>query len=255
MRLYLLATILGATAALTACLPKGDTGRPIPTLLLPSQSTAPASARRLVVMLPGRADDLQALRSSGMAEAIQRAWPDADVLFAELTIAYYMQGRAPQRLQAEVIAPARAQGYREIWLGGASMGGMGTLMYERSYPGEMDGLILLAPYLGERAVLNEIREAGGVAQWNPGPQDTGPDGWQRELWRHAQTWTRAPDRTQRVWLAYGERDRLRDAMPLLSPLLPPDHVLVREGGHTWTVWSPAAEEILRRIDAKAAAGR
>lgn len=256
MRTRLLATIVGSIAALTACLPKGDTDRPIPTLLTPSQDAAPASARRLVVMLPGRADDLQALRRSGMSEAIQSVWPDADVLFAELTIGYYMQGRAPQRLHAEVIAPARARGYREIWLGGASMGGMGTLMYERSYPGEMNGLILLAPYLGERALLDEIRDAGGVAQWHPGPpQETGPDTWQGELWRHLHTWVRNPRQAQRVWLAYGERDRLRDAMPLLSPLLPSDQVLVREGGHTWTVWSPATAEILQRIEAKNAAAR
>mgnify|MGYP006163276451 CR=1 FL=1 len=50
-------------------------------------------------------DDVQALRESGIAPAIQSAWPDADVVLTGLGFAYYMQGRAPQRLHDEVIVP------------------------------------------------------------------------------------------------------------------------------------------------------
>lgn len=251
MRLPLAAALFALIFVLTGCFPARNTDKPIATLLVPAQQ----AAQRLVVILPGRADDLDALRRSGMSEAIQSAWPDADVLFAELTLGYYMQGRAPERLHEDVITPARARGYREVWLGGASMGGMGTLMYERLHPGEVDGIVLLAPYLGDRELLNEIRDAGGVAQWNAGPpQEVNSKTWQRELWRHLQTWSRDPKHAQRVWLAYGDRDRLREAMPLLVPLLPKNQVLVRPGGHTWTVWSPATGELLKQAGAKAAAG-
>jgi pimeloyl-ACP methyl ester carboxylesterase len=250
MRLAFPVALLVMTIGLSGCIPIRDADKPIATLLVPAQQ----SARKLVVILPGRADDLDALRRSGMSEAIQNVWPDADVLFAELTLSYYMQGRAPERLHEEVIAPARARGYREIWLGGASMGGMGVLMYERMHPGEANGLVLLAPYLGEDDLLNEIRDAGGIVQWDAGPpQEVDSKTWQRELWRHLQTWSRDPKPAQRVWLAYGDRDRLRDAMPLLAPLLPADQVLVRDGGHTWTVWSPAIGEVLRRVEANSTA--
>lgn len=47
-----------------------------------------------------------------------------------------------------------------------------------------------------------------------------------------------------MWLAYGDRDHLRRAMPVLEPLLRPEQILVRPGGHTWTVWSPAMREVL-----------
>jgi hypothetical protein len=248
MRLAFSVALLALMIGLNGCIPIRDANRPIATLLVPAQQPA----HKLVVILPGRADDLDALRHSGMSEAIQAAWPDADVLFAELTLSYYMQGRAPERLHDEVIAPARTRGYREVWLGGASMGGMGVLMYERLHPGEADGLVLLAPYLGEDDLLNEIRDAGGVSQWNAGPaEEVNSKTWQRELWRHLQTWSRDPKPAQRVWLAYGDRDRLRDAAALLAPLLPADQVMVRPGGHTWKVWSPAIGEILRRADAKA----
>ena len=207
---------------------------------------APQAAQRLVVVLPGRADKLVALRDSGIVQAIQGAWPDADVLLAELTLDYYKEGRAPQRLHDEVIAPARRRGYKQVWLGGASMGGMGTLLYDRAYPGQLDGMVLLAPYLGDRVLLEEIEAAGGIGRWQAGPQrEIDADNWQRELWRHLQTWSRDPRKTRNVWLAYGDRDGLRAAMPLLVPLLRKEQVLVRPGGHAWSVWSPAMREILQ----------
>ena len=54
-------------------------------------------------------------------------------------------------------------------------------------------------------------------------------------------------RNQDVWLAYGDDDRLRAAMPPLQRLLPANHVFVREGGHAWVVWTPAAKEIFTVI--------
>jgi hypothetical protein len=244
---FALLALIAMLLTLAGCLPPSDPAKTIPTLLVP----APQPAKRLVIVLPGRADGLPALRDSGMAAAIQGVWPDADVLFAELTLGYYMQGRAPERLHAEVVVPARQRGYREVWLAGASMGGMGVLLYDRLRPGEMDGLVLLAPYLGDRKLLREIGDAGGIATWDAGPpQEVNDDTWQREIWRHIQTVSRDPAQSKRFWLAYGDKDRLRNAVPLLAPALPADQVLVRDGGHTWTVWSPAIGDVLKQADAK-----
>jgi hypothetical protein len=232
---------------LAGCGPLGDPAQAIPTTTIAARQ----EAQRLVVVLPGRADDLAALRASGIVESIQSAWPDADVVLAELAMRYYMAGQAPQRLHREVIAPARERGYREIWLAGASLGGMGTLLYDHAYPGELDGLVLLAPYLGNRPILQEIMAAGGVARWKPGPrEDIDADNWQRELWRHVHGWSQDPRKTRNVWLAYGDRDRLRRAMPVLTPALRDDQILVRPGGHDWTVWSSAIGEILRDVEQK-----
>lgn len=244
------ALLLALVASLlAACFPRGDSSLPIPHALVP----APQAATRLVVVLPGRADDLAAMQRSGMAEAVQSAWPDADVILTGLSLDYYMQGQAAQRLHNEIVAPARSRGYRQVWLAGASMGGMGTLMYDRQYPGEMDGLILLAPYLGERALLAEIAESGGIASWDAGPAPAAldRDNFNHELWRHVQRWSNDPAQAARVWLAYGDRDRLRRAMPLLEPALDPGQVLVRKGGHDWPVWAAATAEILRRADHQA----
>ncbi len=251
LRLPALMPVMALCLLLTACFPKGNAALPIPYVLVPAKT----EATRLVVVLPGRGDDLAAMRKTGMAESIQSAWPDADVILTGLSYDYYMQGRAPQRLHDEIIAPTRQRGYRQTWLVGASMGGMGTLMYDRAYPGEMDGLVLLAPYLGEKKLLREIAEAGGVARWQPGPVPAADsfDNFQRELWRHVQTWTRQPAAAEKVWLAYGDSDRLRKAVPVIAPALTPQRILERSGGHDWTVWSPATREILTRADANAGA--
>ena len=227
---------------LAACFPKGNSRVPIPHLLV----AAPTTASRLVIVLPGRGDDLAAMQRTGMAEAIQSAWPDADVVLTGLSLDYYLQGRAPQRLHDEIVVPSRSRQYRQTWLVGASMGGMGTLLYDRAYPGQMHGLVLLAPYVGDRKLLKEIGEAGGVPQWQPGavPAALDANNYQREIWRHLKGWSGDPTRTRHVWLAYGDRDRLKSTMPLLQPLLPTDHVLVREGGHDWKTWSAVTHEIL-----------
>lgn len=118
-----------------------------------------------------------------------------------------------------------------LYLVGASMGGLGVLLYDQAYPGVADGLVLLAPFVGSRRLLAEIERAGGIGQWQPGPVPESVDrgNFQRELWRHLKSW---PDsgRGDSVWLAWGDRDRLRRAVPVLAPLLRGEQMLERPGG-------------------------
>ena len=233
---------------LTACLPGGPAQTKIPFEQV--QAVRPADKQVLVVVLPGRGDDVANIKASGIAEAIQSAMPDADVVLTGISLAYYMEGRMPQRLHEEIILPARERGYKEIWLVGASMGGMGALMYDRQYPGDVTGLVLLAPFLGGREVLKQIDVAGGLDKWEAGPVPAAVDknNFDRELWRYLKTWhDQSSTRNNNVWLAYGKSDRLSAAMPPLQKLVKSDHVFVREGGHAWVVWTPAAKEVFAAI--------
>ena len=227
---------------LSACYPIGNATQPIPTAFVP----APQTAHRLVVFLPGRGDDLAGLKTRGIAQIIQREGPDADVELAAVTMAYYLDGHATLRLHNEVMLPALKHGYTQIWLAGTSLGGMGALTYDRDYPGEVYGMILLAPYLGDSTVPKEITAAGGLAHWNPGPAETlGPKTWQRELWRYLKTWSADPAKARHVWLGYGDSDRLRKDIELMSPTLTRSHVLMVSGGHSWKTWKVAAPQLLQ----------
>ena len=232
-------------AVLHGCAATGDVSKPIPTLLVP----APETAQRLVVMLPGRGDDLQGLEKHHAAQIIQRQWPHTDVLLTGLTMPYYTDGVATKRLHDEVMVPAKKRGYRQIWLAGISLGGMGSLLYDRAYPGEVTGMLLFSPYLGDRKIHDEIRKAGGLARWKPGPPEPiGPDTFPRELWRYLKSWSNNSPRTSSVWLAYGDRERFREPIELVTPALPANHVLMLPGHHNWKLWTPA----MRALFGKAA---
>lgn len=238
--------LLLSLGMLLGCYPRGDPGKPIPRVLLPAQH----KPQRLVVVLPGRGDDLERLRKRGIDAIIRAQWPDADVELAGLTLGYYMAGNAERRLHDEIVAPARRRGYDQVWLLGISLGGMGAVLYERAHPGEVDGIVLLSPYLGEASTLQEIEAAGGVDAWQagPAPGKVDADNFEHDIWRQIQDWSRHPNRAGRVWLAYGERDSLRHAGELLAPALPAGHVLVLPGAHDWDFWRPATRAILARVD-------
>lgn len=229
------------SVALTGCF-----GFPPPVDPMPVREVRGSSDshQRLVVVMPGRGDDLATLEKSGIAAAVQQAMPDADVLLVEATISYYMDGKLVERLHDQVMKPARERGYKEIWLTGASMGGLGMLMYEHDHPGELAGLVLMAPYMGPESLQKEIRAAGGLASWDPGPEPPAltRDNMSREQWRVVKSWLSNPQRQRSVWLICGSQDRLRAAADIVATALPADHALRPEGGHRWVVWSPAAGE-------------
>ena len=246
-RQVLVPMLLACLLTLVGCAAGGDISKPVPTTFI----AAPLPANRLVVILPGRGDSLQGLTDTGIAGVIQQSWPEADVLLTGLTMPFYRQGRAVQRLHDEVIEPARRKGYQQVWLAGISLGGMGTLLYDSEYPDQIDGLLLLSPYLGEDAVLQQIRQAGGIAAWQAGPpQAIGPDTFQHELWRSLQAWSQRPQRTGSSWIAYGADEPFRQPIELMTPLLPADHVIMLPGKHDWKLWKPAMRALLERTESK-----
>ena len=228
---------------IAGCSAGGDVREPIPVAFI----AAPKPALRLVVVLPGRGDDLASLQRKDMADTIQTTWPAADVILTGLTMPFYRQGQAAKRLHDEIIAPARGNGHREIWLLGISLGGMGAVLYEREYPGQIDGMLLLSPYLGEKTIQDEVRNAGGLGNWNPGPlQPIGAGTFQRELWRTLKDLSAKPQRARAFWLAYGADEPFRAPIELMSPILPEGQVLMLPGRHDWSLWSPAASVLLER---------
>ena len=57
-------------------------------------------------------------------------------------------------------------GYENIWLLGISMGGLGTLLYASEYPEQVDGVVLLAPFLGDRSAIETIVATGPLEERN-----------------------------------------------------------------------------------------
>jgi pimeloyl-ACP methyl ester carboxylesterase len=208
--------------------------------------------QRLFVFLPGRGDRAGDFERRGIVALAQGYISGLDCVAVDATIGYYLNGSIADRLQREIIEPARRRGYHEIWLVGVSMGGLGAFFHERTYPGEVTGMILLAPYVGDdRKLFAEIDAAGGPVAWafsQPAVIAQGNKAnYQRELWRFLGRLRIDTDPRLQIWVAYGDADRLRPGIDRLIGLIPPGYVSRLKGGHTWEVWTKGFTEILAKI--------
>ena len=211
-------------------------------------SPCPGRASTLVVMLPGAYSLPQEFVDEGFVKALAQRRMAVDVRVLDSHLGYFNDGSILRRLRDDVLAPARAQGYAQVWLVGISLGGFGALGYAAEHGREaghgVDGVLAIAPYLGSRRVLGEIASAGGAQAWARSPAvlaeglasavpPTTPDTAERSLWR----WLGAPPTgSVPVHLGYGREDRLREGQVLLAAALPATRVTDLPGGHDWPPW-------------------
>lgn len=236
-----------AALALPGCVTLGNADQPISTETV--FAPQPGLERTAVIVLPGFGVDIEEMKERDIAGAIHSAWPHADVVLANANFAYYRARNVVERLHEDVVAPVRARGYQRIWIAGASMGGLGALLYEREHPGVLSGIVLFAPFLGEPPLLNEIRAAGGIQKWDPGPLPNEMDlrNYQRHLWKRVRAIAETPELARRVWLACGTDDFLRSGSQLLASALPRHHFIEEPGGHTWKTWTRLTKSVFSRI--------
>jgi pimeloyl-ACP methyl ester carboxylesterase len=211
---------------------------------------ATAPARCLFVLLPGMGDRAETFEQRGFVAALRKSSRSIDIRAADATFGYYMKGTFLDRLEADVIAPAKARGYREIWLAGPSMGGFGALFYARVHTADVTGVLAIAPFLGERKLVEEIAAAGGLRKWNAPArvEKMNPDDYQREMWRWLQAVTAGKEPAPLIFAGYGAADKLRAADSLLSVELPPSRVFLTSGKHEWPAWQRVLEGFLASPD-------
>ncbi len=202
-------------------------------LLRPSGGPCAGRAPTLLVMLPGVRSRPDEFIDEGFVAAVRSRGLAADIVVADAHLGYYEDRSVLRRLRDDVVRPARAAGYRHIWLVGISLGGFGALGYGARMGDEIDGIVALAPYLGRRTLQQEINAAGGPLRWSRTPHERLDDDLEREVWE----WMAAgPPARLPVFLGYGREDRFAEAHRLLAGLLPPDRVDSVPGDHDWPAW-------------------
>jgi pimeloyl-ACP methyl ester carboxylesterase len=215
----------------------------------------PAAARGAIVLLPGFGDRPAAFEKHGFVAALRRHAPQYDVIAADAHFGYYRAHSLVERLERDVIGPLRAQGYRELWLAGTSMGGFGAVAYARKHPARIAGLLLFAPYMGSSEVTAEVVRAGGLCKYRaPEPYVDDAQGFTRANFGFLRKLACEPSPVA-VWLAVGQSDRLFPANEVLGRALAPQRFLTLQGGHGWKVWTPALERVAPLAIAPAAASR
>lgn len=235
-----------------ACVGTPETRVPMPV----DRGQAVRQSDTLVIFLPGRGSREDAFREKGFFDDLQTN--GVDVVSADAHMGYYIEESVTDRLHEDIIQPARDEGYEHIWLAGLSMGGMGAVLYAEHYPGEIDGMILLAPYPGDSDLTEAIRESGGLREWDGTAASEG-QAYQREAWRRLKADIRAG--AYPIVLGFGEKDRFAEGHRLLADQLPASRVFTEEGGgHNWKAWEPIWDRIMaagwpRKGNGESAAGQ
>jgi hypothetical protein len=217
----------------------------VPMEVLSLPRSADARSTTLIVFMPGAQEVPQDIVREGFVAQVRSRGIDADVVVADAHLGYFYGGVFEQRLHEDVIRPARAQGYRSVWLAGISLGGFGALRYARAHPDEVDGVIALAPYLAPRLELQAVWQAGGLANWQPdGPLKP----WEHEkallLWLKGYADPAQP--RPPLYIGHGDDDRLKPFGPVMAGLLPPGRLLSAPGGHDWVPWKAMWADALDR---------
>jgi len=204
---------------------------PTPLHTEPAAASPTARASTLLVLMPGRGDKASAFAEHGFVDDLRAAGMAVDVVAVDAHMGYYMKENLIERMRTDVLEPARKQ-YKQIWIVGVSMGGLGSLIVASKLPGAVDRVILLSPYLGPNSLISKIEEAGGPARWTP----TDPSDPYQRVWQWLLQYRQAGAPMPFMTLGFARTESLANAHRQLAQLLPADRVFEADGGHNWVTW-------------------
>jgi hypothetical protein len=188
----------------------------------------------LLVLLPPAQSELMDFHTMGFVGAVRALELTLDIVLAEVSYQHVMGRTVVSALSTQVLQPAQAAGYRNIWLAGISLGAFAALHYAAQRAEELAGILLIAPYPGTGDILAEISSVGGPVAWAGTLMADGADerAWWRWLCSESATGTwRTP-----VYLSTGREDRFARGQSMLSALLPDANVRTLSGTHDWPTW-------------------
>ncbi len=210
---------------------------------------ADRSERRscLVVLVPGLYDLPDHFFEHGFVRDALRASDRCDLVAVDAHVGYYQNGIIQERLGGDILRIAEGRGYREVWMVGISMGALGTLLVAREHEHLVRGVVLIAPWLGDEAMVASARRAGGLERWRA-PRIEGPPSMSSAT-SAALTWLSGyashPDRMPELHVAVGREDRLAPMSAMIGEVIPRERYHVEPGVHNWASWSALWQHLLR----------
>jgi pimeloyl-ACP methyl ester carboxylesterase len=192
-----------------------------------------------MALIPGAFHTTRDLIAAGFVAAVARRRLAVDLVLVDPEFADVTDRSVLVALEETVLAAARTAGCQSVWIGGVSLGGWVALACAERSPESLDGLCLIAPYLGARPVAAEIVRAGGLAAWQPG--DLADDDEERRIWQFLKT---SRTRPLAMHLGFGRDDRFAASLQLAAGAFAAGAVDVIDGGHEWPVWTRLWENFL-----------
>jgi len=191
----------------------------------------------LLVLLPGAYMTPEHFVDNGFFADVSVRHLKLDIVAVDLGIDAISSGEALPAVIEQILIPAHAQ-YRQVWLGGISLGGLLSLCLNADHPGIVDGLCLIAPYPGSRLTTNAIKRAGGLDVWEPTAVDLADPECR------AYRWLKAPPAGFPVFVGYGTEDRFAEGMRGIAECFPTAARCPLPGDHDWPVWRDLWEHFL-----------
>jgi len=198
--------------------------------------------RVLVLLLPTIKGKGFHYEKHGFGEAVRERGFEADLKILDINPILYLQGRIVDVVKKEIIDPAIASGYEKILLVGISLGGHGALLYVTKAPQNIDGVVIIAPFLGGFFINDVIKSAGGLSRWEECP----PFEWDYacNMWKLIKDYLSMPRNQNKIILGYGLEDDFAESNQLLASQLPASNVFQVSGGHDWITWKNIWSKVL-----------
>jgi pimeloyl-ACP methyl ester carboxylesterase len=235
-----------ATLPMSACrllLPAAT--RPMRKLQFDPQDN---ETRELILLLPGRLSPPEEFVQFGIVDLVRKHRPQARIVAPDLHLGYYMKGLVDTCMHEEIIDPAKQQGL-SVTIIGISMGGLGALIYSLRFPGKVDEMFLLSPFVGDQKLLAEIEKAGGLKNWSS-PVETPRSKSEalQKLWMEMKRqWLPHSGPPFPFTLVVGKSDKLLSSNQFFAhSILKPDQLIEIEGGHEWDCWQRGIELLLSK---------
>ena len=190
--------------------------------------------RSLVVLLPTMGGKGSFYETEGFLDEVWERGFEASLEVVDVNPSLYLGNRIVELLKTEVIEPAKTEGFEEFYFVGISLGGHGVLLYATTYPEDVDGVVILAPFISGDTASNAIEEAGGLETWEDCPFLA----WTHacNLWKSLKVYVSDPRNQKKVVLGFGTEDIFVEQCRILSDVLLPEQVFTVSGGHDWATW-------------------
>jgi hypothetical protein len=110
------------------------------------------------------------------------------------------------------------------------------MIYAREGKQILDGVFVMAAFLGSRDVPAAIEKAGGLGPWQAGAikeQEVDKQLW---TWLQENFYGSPSRRLPKTYIGYGVDDRFVQSNRLLARELPAAQVFEVPGGHSWAPW-------------------
>lgn len=206
----------------------------------------PGSTAGCIVLLPAARQRLEDFIDAGFDRALHALGAGFELILVDPEQAHLGDRSWMSQMHAQILLPERRAG-RPLWLGGISLGAFMALRYAAAAPQPIDGLCLIAPYLGSRIVAADIARYADLRSWTPGELAEEDD--ERIVWRYLRGLHAPPPE---LFLGLGREDRFADTQQLLARSLPSACCLTLEGGHEWPVWRRLWDNFLEHHLARSA---